>query len=50
MPACMNENGGAGRRENVSAVRLTKVGGVLNAGAEPALVAAVEEARMVKGP
>ena len=46
----MNENGGAGRRKHVSAVRLTKVGGVLNAGEKPALVAAVEEAGMVKGP
>ena len=46
----MNENGGAGRRLNVSAVRLTKVGLVLNAGKEPALVAAVEKAGMVKGP
>ena len=46
----MNENGGAGRRKNVSAARLTKVGGVLNAGEEPPLVAAVEKAGMVKGP
>ena len=46
----MNENGGAGRRKNVSAARLTKVGGVLNAGEELALVAAVEKAGMVKGP
>ena len=46
----MNENGRAVKRKNVSALRLTKVGGVLNAEEEPALVAAVEEAGMVKGP
>ena len=46
----MNENGGADRRKNVSAVRLTKVGCVLNAGREPALGAAVEKAGKVKGP
>ena len=43
----MNENGGAGRRKDVSAVRHTKVGVVFNAGEEPA---AVEKARKVKGP
>ena len=45
----MNENGGPVRRENVSAVRLTKVGGVLNAGKEPALEPAVDEVGKVKG-
>ena len=46
----MNENGGVGRRKNVSAERLTKVGGVLNAGVEPAIGAAIEEVGKVKGP
>ena len=46
----MNENEGAGRRKNVSAVQLTKVGGVLNAGEEPAPGAAIEKAGEVKGP
>ena len=46
----MNEIKGAGRQKNVSAVRLTTVDGVLNAGDKPAPGAAVEEAGKVKGP
>ena len=46
----MNEKGGAGRRKNVSAARLTQVGGELNAGEEPVPGAAVEKAGKVKGP
>ena len=50
MPACMNENGEAGRRKDVLSMRLTKVGNVLKAGVEPAPGAAVEKAGQVNWP
>ena len=46
----MNENGGTSERKDVSAVRLTKVGDVLNAGEELVPWSAVETAEQVKVP